>query len=230
MTAERSSHVIGVPWPVVSAVSAQANVGATKRFLNAALCSALLVPVLFAQGPVGTLTGTITDPAGALIPGATVVAVNHSTQVETKTTTTSSGDYTLPYLPAGDYTIRVTAPGFKTTTEQNVTLRVAQTLHVEITMQIGSVNEQVVVTDQPPALEADSAEIGHHITLSEYKAWPIIVDDGQRQIQQFIFDSLPGSTGSTFQGSINGGQNYSHEILIEGITIGRADLTELRII
>jgi carboxypeptidase family protein len=192
-----------------------------KRFSNAALCSALLAPVLFAQGPVGTLTGTITDPAGAVIPGATVAAVNHSTQVETKTTTTSSGDYTLPYLPAGDYTIRVSAPGFKTTTEENVTLRVAQTLNVEIKLQIGGVNEQVVVTAEPPALESDSAEIGHYITMDEYKAWPILVDDGQRQIQQFIFDSLPGTTGGTFLGSINGGQNYSHEILIEGITIGR---------
>ncbi len=47
------------------------------------------------------------------------------------------------------------------------------------------------------------------------------VSDGQRQIQQFIFSSLPGSTGNTFEGSINGGRNYSHEILIEGIPLGR---------
>jgi hypothetical protein len=195
-----------------------------KRFLKTVLGLALLVPVALAQGPVGTLTGLITDPEGAVIPGAAVDATNHATGVETKTTSTSSGDYTLPYLPAGDYTIRVTAPGFKTTTSENVTLRVAQTLSVDIKMQIGGVSEQVVVTDQPPALEADSAEIGHYITLDEYKAWPIIVDDGQRQIQQFIFDSLPGTTGGTFLGSINGGQNYSHEILIEGITVGRSDL------
>ena len=51
------------------------------------------------------------------------------------------------------------------------------------------------------------------------------MDDGQRQIQSFIFSSLPGTTGDTFQGSINGGQQYSHEILIEGIPVGRADLS-----
>ena len=45
--------------------------------------------------------------------------------------------------------------------------------------------------------------------------------DGQRQVQQFVFSSLPGSTGDTFQGAINGGRNYSHEILIEGIPLGR---------
>ena len=196
-----------------------------KRFLQVVLCSGLLLPALFAQGPVGTLTGTVTDPAGAVVPGAAVVVREHSTGVENRTTSTSSGDYTLPYLPAGEYSIRVSAPGFKTTTSENVILRVAQTLSVEIKMQIGGVSEQVVVTDQPPALESDSAEIGHYITLEEYKAWPIIVDDGQRQIQQFIFDSLPGTTGGTFLGSINGGQQYSHEILIEGIPVGRSDLS-----
>ena len=73
-------------------------------------------------------------------------------------------------------------------------------------------------------LDAGSAEIGRYISAEEYKTWPILIDDGQRQIQSFIFDSLPGTTGGTFQGSINGGQQYSHEILIEGIPVGRADL------
>src|SRR5438270_10237698 len=56
-------------------------------------------------------------------------------------------------------------------------------------------------------------------------SWSVVVGDGHRQIQQFIFDSLPGTTGDTFKGSINGGQEYSHEILIEGIPVGRSDLS-----
>ena len=58
----------------------------------------------------------------------------------------------------------------------------------------------------------------------EFDTWPIVVGDGRRQIQQFIFTSLPGSVGDTFQGSINGGQYYSHEILIDGMPLGRMDL------
>lgn len=196
-----------------------------KLFLATALSAMFMVPVLFGQGAVGTLNGTVTDPAGAVIPGASVVAHENATGLETKTTSTSSGDYTLPYLPSGTYTVRVAAPGFKTTTAENITLRVAQSLNVDIKMQLGTVNEQIVVNDQPAVLESDSAEIGHYITTAEYQSWPILVDDGQRQIQQFIFDSLPGTTGNTFQGSINGGQQYSHEILIEGIPVGRADLS-----
>ncbi len=159
------------------------------------------------------------------MPGATITAVNTSTQVETKTTTTNTGTYTLPYLPAGTYTLRVTSPGFRTANAENVVLRVAQTQTVDIKLEVGAVSEQVVVSDKPELLESGTAEIGRYITTEEYKSWPIVVGDGQRQIQQFIFDSLPGTTGDTFKGSINGGQEYSHEILIEGMPIGRADLS-----
>jgi hypothetical protein len=186
------------------------------------LCSFQL---MFAQGQVGTLTGTVTDPGGALVPGATVTAKNTATGVETNTTTTNSGAYTLPYLQSGTYAVRVTSPGFRTATVENVPLRVAQTQTADVKLEIGSTGDQVSVTDKAELLEAGSAEIGHYITAEEYKSWPIVVGDGQRQIQQFIFDSLPGTTGDTFKGSINGGQEYSHEILIEGIPIGRADLS-----
>ena len=181
--------------------------------------------LIWAQGSVSTLNGTVLDPGGAVIPGATVVATDNDTGVENKTTTTSAGAYTLPYLQQGTYTIRVTAAGFRTAAAENVILRAAQTLNVNITMEIGQVSEQVTVSATPPLLESSSAEMGQYINQQEFKSWPILVGDGQRQIQEFIFDSLPGTTGCTFQGSINGGQQYSHEILIEGLPLGRADLS-----
>lgn len=190
-------------------------------------CFVLLsfIGLAVAQGPVGTLTGTVTDPGGAVVPGAAIVAKNTATGVETNTTTTNTGTYTLPYLPSGTYNVRISAPGFRTATAENVVLRVAQTQTADIRLEVGAVSEQVVVSDKPELLETGSAEIGRYITTEEYKSWPIVVGDGQRQIQQFIFDSLPGTTGDTFKGSINGGQEYSHEILIEGMPIGRADLS-----
>ena len=97
------------------------------------------VALVIAQGPVGTMTGTVTDPAGASVPGASVVAINGATGVETKTTTTNTGTYTLPYLPAGTYTIRVTAPGFRTANAENVVLRVAQTQTADIKLEVGGV-------------------------------------------------------------------------------------------
>src|SRR5437867_222582 len=189
------------------------------------VCLTAVESTAWAQGPVGTINGSILDPTGAVVPGAAVVAVNIATSVESKTTSTSAGAYTLPYLPSGTYTIRVSAPGFRTSTAENIILRVAQDLTVNINLEVGQVSQQVTVIDQPPLLDAGTAEIGRYISIEEYKSWPILVDDGQRQIQSFIFSSLPGTSGNTFKGSINGGQEYSHEILIEGIPIGRSDLS-----
>jgi hypothetical protein len=190
-------------------------------------CGILLgmATIAWGQGAVGTLTGTILDAAGAVVPGATVVVTNAETGVENRTATTSSGAFTLPYLPAGTYTVKVTAPGFRTASLEKVILRVAQTLSVNVSLEVGPLTESVTVSDTPPLLESGSAEIGRYITVEEFKTWPIFLDDGQRQIQSFIFSSLPGTTGSGFQGSINGGQYYSHEILIEGIPVGRADIS-----
>jgi carboxypeptidase family protein/TonB-dependent receptor-like protein len=196
-----------------------------KTYFCIALCLTFASGILLGQGNVGTLNGTILDSTGALIPGATVVALNSETGIENRTSTTSAGAYTLPYLPSGTYTIRVSSPGFRTINQENIILRVGQVMTVNITMELGAVAEEVTVSAAPPLLESGTAEIGRYINNEEFQNWPIMVADGQRQIQSFIFSSLPGTTGGEFEGSINGGQQYSHEILIEGIAVGRMDLS-----
>ncbi len=130
----------------------------------------------------------------------------------------------MPYLPPGTYRLTATARGFKTALRENVILSVAQTLTVDFQLEVGAVTEQVTVSSDPPLLESSASEIGQYVSKKEFDTWPITVGDGRRQIQQFIFTSLPGTVGGTFQGSINGGRYYSHEILIEGIALGRMDL------
>lgn len=191
-----------------------------KRVLPFIMAAALA----FAQGERGTFNGTVTDGSGAVLPNATVKAINIQTNVETAAVTTSAGVYRLPYLPPGTYRFNVTAPGFKTVIRDNVNLSVAQTLTLDFTMELGQVSEQVTVTAETPLLETGTAEIGSYVSEKEFDTWPITVGDGRRQIQQFIFTSLPGTVGDTFQGSINGGQQYSHEILIDGMPLGRMDL------
>lgn len=190
---------------------------------------ALLLVSLFsvsarAQGERGSLSGIVTDPTGAVVPGAEVTATNKETNIETKTTTTDAGVYRIPYLPLGTYKVTVKATGFQTTITDNITLRVAQSLNIDIKLQAGQLSDTVNVSADQVLLESGTAEIGRYVTKKEFDTWPVAVGDGQRQIQTFIFSSLPGTVGGTFQGSINGGQNYSHEILIEGIPLGRFDL------
>jgi hypothetical protein len=184
----------------------------------------LAVSALWAQGERGTFNGTVNDPSGAVVAGAIVKVLNPATGVELSNTTTDAGVYRMPYLPPGVYRISVSAPGFKTAVRENVVLAVAQTLTVDFTLDVGNLSDQVTVSSDPPLIETGTAEIGSYVSKKEFDSWPITVSGGRRQIQQFIFTSLPGTVGGTWQGSINGGQNYSHEILIDGIAIGRMDL------
>ncbi|HYI97963.1 MAG TPA: carboxypeptidase regulatory-like domain-containing protein [Bryobacteraceae bacterium] len=184
----------------------------------------LLVLTAFGQGERGTFNGTISDSSGAAVVGATVKILNPSTGVETTAITTDAGVYRMPSLQPSTYQITVSAPGFKTSVRQNVVLAVAQTLTVDFTLELGNLTESITVSSEAPLLETGTAEIGSYVSKKEFDSWPIAVSGGRRQIQQFIFTSLPGTTGGTWQGSINGGQNYSHEILIDGISVGRMDL------
>jgi hypothetical protein len=180
--------------------------------------------VVLAQGERGGFNGTVTDSSGASLPDATVSAIDIQTSVETKVSTNESGVYRLPYLQPGIYKITVTKPGFRTSVTDNVTLRVAQTLTVDFKLEVGGVSESVSVTSEPPLLETGTAELGRYVSEKEFDTWPVAVGDGRRQIQSFIFRSLPGTVGGEFRGSINGGQPYSHEILIDGMALGRFDL------
>ena len=172
-----------------------------------------------AQVARSQFNGTVTDPAGGVLVGATVVATNVETNVESKAITTDAGVYVIPYLPNGIYKVHVAAAGFRPAEANQVTLRAAQTLTLDFKLEVDAITEALTVS--APVIETSTAEIGHYVSSKEYQTWPIQVGDGQRQVQQFIFSSLPGSTGGTFEGAINGGRNYSHEILIEGIPLGR---------
>ena len=184
----------------------------------------VLAGSLFAQGERSELNGIITDSTGAAIPGVTVTAVETLTKVETRAVSTDSGVFRIPYLQPGLYKISVSKTGFRQAAVDNISLRVAQTLTVDFKLEVGQVSDSVSVSAEPPLLETSTAEIGRYVSEKEFDTWPVAVADGRRQIQSFIFRSLPGTVGGEFRGSINGGQPYSHEILIDGMALGRFDL------
>jgi hypothetical protein len=185
------------------------------------------LPVLAQQGSSGELTGTVVDASGAVIPGALVVATEQATNVSSKTTSSSAGVYTFPTLPPGTYNIVASRDGFQTERVQGVTVRVAQLLRLNVKLQVGGSSETVTVTAQD-LLESASAQIDHYVTAKEMETEPIpVTGDGERQLQDFIFKTLPGTNGETYLGSINGGQWFSNEIYIDGISMGSFDTAEM---
>lgn len=170
-------------------------------------CTLLLSICLFGQAERGTFNGTILDPSGAAVVGAAVKILNPATGVEFSAVTTEAGVYRMPSLSPGTYRISVTAPGSKGAVRNNVVLAVAQTLTVDFRLEVGNISEQITVSSEAPLLETGTAEIGSYVSKKEFDSWPIAVSGGRRQLQEFIFSSLPGAVGGTWQGSINGGQD-----------------------
>src|SRR5215472_18200978 len=113
----------------------------------------LFCAAVFAQTDRGTITGTISDPAGAVVAGAVVEAKNNATDAVFQAASTNTGNYTLSQLPAGDYEMTVAVPGFKKFIRQNITVQVAGTLRIDVTLEVGSATESVTVSEAAPLLK-----------------------------------------------------------------------------
>src|ERR671916_370586 len=99
-----------------------------------------------AQVARSQFNGTVTDSAGGVLVGATVIATNVETNVESKATTTDAGVYVIPYLANGLYRVRVEAAGFRSAQADQVTLRAAQTLTLDFKLNVDAITEALTVT------------------------------------------------------------------------------------
>ena len=104
------------------------------RFTRIALFILMAGTALAQSG--GTIQGTLTDPSGAVVPEASVTARNVATGVETTRATTAAGLYVLSPLPPGEYTLRVTAPGFQTLTHERITVDALATIGIDLTLTV----------------------------------------------------------------------------------------------
>lgn len=113
-----------------------------------------------AQTPNGTIVGTVRDASGAVLLRATVTVKNDATGLVRQTATDERGDYRVPSLPWGPYTVEVQLQGFSTVTVTGTPLAVDQVARVDITMQVGPVTASVTVQGRPELLQTDSSSVG----------------------------------------------------------------------
>ena len=128
--------------------------------LRLMFCLVLIICGVAAQDFRATLTGLVTDPSGAAIPGATVKVTNASTNSFKEAKTTSLGNFTIPYLEPGVYNVEVGAPGFQTMVREKIVLRVADKVNLPVELKIGQTTESVVVTASQDVIETASADRG----------------------------------------------------------------------
>jgi hypothetical protein len=114
----------------------------------------------FGQMLNASLSGTVTDSSGAVIPGASVIVTNTATGIATKTTSGSDGGYTFPSLPAGNYDITFQKDGFTETVQHGIILQVDQHATLNAALNVGSLTQQVEVVSQVPIVSTETATVG----------------------------------------------------------------------
>src|SRR2546426_10568544 len=132
----------------------RANTLVRLGFLSAVLCG-----IVFAQADRGTIRGTVTDAAGAVVPGTPVAAVNVATGVRSATATSGAGNYNLPALAPGLYRVETEGPGFKRLVRENIQVNAGVVVSLDLQLEIGATNETVTVTAEAPPLEKDSSDL-----------------------------------------------------------------------
>jgi Carboxypeptidase regulatory-like domain/TonB dependent receptor len=142
----------------------------TKFVLSICILSAAL---LNAQTTT-TLLGTVTDKTGAVVPNADVTATNAGTNLSRTAKTNGQGEYRIDFLPIGDYTVEVSASGFKKSLQKGVTLEVNVTARANATLDVGAVTEEISVTAEAPLVNTSNAQIGRSVANAEITTLPIV--------------------------------------------------------
>jgi len=209
-----------------------------KRFVTLILGAGLLVSgtaaQLWAQNDRGTIVGTVTDPSGSVIVGASVTATNTGTKVPTQVSSSASGHYTIPLLQVGKYDVTVEQTGFKKYVQTGVVVDVAQTVRVDVAMQIGEATQAVEVTAQGTEvqIQRDTSDRGTVISGQEVLDLPLVTQSEQRNPALFItlapgvnsrgtVTSTPSGSGRQLNTTVNGSQSGSIEWHLDGAVIGQ---------
>ncbi|GGG66254.1 TonB-dependent receptor [Edaphobacter dinghuensis] len=208
--------------------SSSKNRGSIARRLSLALALLLLLPGLsaFAQYDNGSLVGTIHDASGAAVPNAVVTITNTATSATSTVTTNASGDYDAPSLRVGVYKISAKAPGFADAVANNITVSVGVRGRIDLTLQVGTAQTTVEVSDVALQIETDSSQRGQTITQYQSAALPLVSRNysdllglitGSRQAPTAATTSSVNSLVRAGAYNINGQRSMFNNFLLDGM-------------
>ncbi len=168
----------------------------------------------------GTLTGQVSDQSGAVIPGASVEIVNTGTQAVYRTGTTGSGQYYMPNLPPGSYSMTFEAQGFKRLVRTGIQLQPTQVLRVDVVLEVGAPTETVAVTAEIPRIQTETPEVATTMPGRDILNLPFVApSDVGRVPDELLPKVMPGMQGNGYRMRINGTGAFSRETLLEGASV-----------
>jgi hypothetical protein len=193
-----------------------------RCLLRAALLSACLtacfINAALAQNFTASLTGQVTDAAGASVPGALIAVTNTGTNRTFTAQTDTAGRYLVLNLPPGNYALRAEAPGFKRLERGGITLQVDQAARIDLALETGAVNETVQVTAEAPLINTETGAKGQVIDNHEIANLPLNGRDFSELafLTPGVVDSSEGVANAGFA-AINGGRADGVNFQIDGL-------------
>ncbi len=178
-------------------------------------CASVLILVAgvsaFAQAGRGSISGLVTDPGGALIPGAKVVLMNHATGLTQHTVTSGAGLYTFISLNPGVYQVTASEKGFASVAQEKITVNVDEVTEVNIALRVGAATETVTVAEGSELVEPSNSTVGSLIPAETIDRVPLLYRN--------VFDLIQLSAGVT---PANGSPNSSDSMQsVQNISVGR---------
>ena len=202
------------------------------RFLaSGLLTSLLLATVAFSQGSqTGGITGVVTDPQGAVVPGVTINVINESTGTAERTMTTSAdGSYAVTLLTPGAYRLEITASNFKQSAISGVQVRINETTRLDVTLSVGNVQEKVEITATPSLINPVSPAMGQAINSQTLQTLPLASPNFL-----FLLSLSSGVAGEptdvrtagrgTADVNVNGQRTSNNSLSIEGVNVNDFNL------
>lgn len=194
---------------------------------------------LMAQAPTASITGSVADSQGLGVPSATVEATQTATGLTFKGVTSNDGQYSIPSLPIGDYSVTVQVNGFKTFHRTGITLEVAQRLRLDIPLELGSTTDTVTVTAEIPRVQTDDSSLGSIVEQQRITDLPL---NGRQPFSlvnivagvQTTCLSCNGFADSSNQGfsriRFNGGPTLGNQFFLDGTADTIPAITEISVV
>ncbi|MGC1969308.1 MAG: carboxypeptidase regulatory-like domain-containing protein, partial [Candidatus Acidiferrales bacterium] len=175
------------------------------------------VCAVHAQVITGTISGRVSDERGAVVPGATVQAIEADTNVVRTTETNAAGEYVFPFLPPGPYRVVIQKTGFQQIIKSGLSLQIQQTIAQDFVLAVGSVSQSVQVTGETPVMQTESASVGQVIGNKTVLTLPLNGRD-YTQLVTLAAGAVQNSNSRVSNGfTLNGGQTFQTEILLNGL-------------
>lgn len=198
------------------------------KYTRTLLLALLALSYAFGQATDGNITGTVLDPSGAAVSGATVTAQNINSGIRASVKSDPTGTYRIDHLLVGSYAITVSAIGFTTSTLSNVAIELNKTTTLNVKMQVGNVSTVVEISDTAAAIDTTTSQVGSTFTSQMAAELPSTANPNGGVLNLSLLNAGVGSSGGVGVGtgpSVGGQRPRNNSFNIEGVDNNRKDIT-----